>query len=237
MKAVRVRAALPQWFPYELRRLGKAGLAAPALAAGAFVALAVLMSLLGGEERTISRVLTAGLELGLSLVAGLVAVHVVASEPAADLQLTLKTRYRTTLVRRLALLVGWTALAALLWATALRVLGLWAVPGPFLLGQLAWIAPLLWFVSLGVLLALAVRSRTAAGAVLGGIWVFENTLGVALFLQNDWLRPFFLFATTHTPGAGYWFWNRVVVTAVALALFGVSLALLRREAVATGGEE
>lgn len=180
---------VPQWLCYELRRIGRIGLAMPVLVALLFAGAAILAASAGADEQQVARALTAGLELGLSLAAGLAAVHVVASEPAVDLQLTLRTRYRTTLLRRLALLAGWTGAFALLWASALDLLGLWAVPGPFALGQLAWIAPLAWFVS-------------AASAVLGLLWVFENSgVGVAGFLQSDWLRPFFLFATTHAPGA------------------------------------
>jgi hypothetical protein len=222
--------------PYELRRLGWLGLAAPALVALAFVGMALLMVLTGAEERQVARLLTAGLELGLPLVAGIVAAHVVTEEPAVDLQLTLETGYRTTLARRLALLVGWTALASLLWAGSLRLFGLWAVPGPFLLGQLSWLAPLLWFVAVGVLVALLLRSRTASSAVLGGIWLFENTLGRVVFLQNDWLRPFFLFATTYTPDADYWLWNRLAILCMALVLFGLVPFVFSRETLADGGE-
>lgn len=232
-----VKAPHLQWLGYELRRLGRLGLAMPALVALAFTVVAGLMHLAGAEDQQVARALTAGLELGLSLVAGLVAVDVAVSDPAVDLQLTLRTRYRTTLFRRLALLVGWTGLFALLWASALNLLGLWAVPGSFLLGQLAWIAPLSWFVSVGVLLSLAFRSRAVSVAVLGLLWGFENTpVGVASFLQSDWLRPFFLFTTTHAPGADYWFSNRMAVICVSLALFCLSMVLLKKESLSTGGE-
>ena len=224
-----------QWLAYELRRIGHFGLAAPVLVALLFVSAAILAALTGAEERQIARALTAGLELGLSLAAGLVAAHVVAREPAADLQLTLRTRYRTTLVRRLALLAGWTALFALMWASALKLFGLWAVPGAFLPGQLAWVAPLLWFMSAGTLLALLFRGQAAASSVLGLLWVFENSVGVAGFLQSDWLRPFFLFATTHAPGADFWMANRLAVICLSAVLLGASLVLMRNESIAIGG--
>jgi hypothetical protein len=73
--------------------------------------------------------------------------------------------------------------------------------------------------------------------VLGGLWVLENTFGAALFVSNPWLRPFFLFATTHTPGAEYWLGNRLALLGSALAMALAVLALLSRsEALATGGE-
>lgn len=230
----------PQWISYELRRIGYISLAAPVLVLSLFIGAAVAASLSGTREDQIARLLTAGMELGMSLIAGLIAAHIVASEPAPDLHSTLRTRYRTTLLRRLTLFVGWTAVLAFLWSAVLSAFGLWAVPGPFLAGQLAWISPLLWFVSAGVLFALLFRSRAAASVMLGLLWVFENTpVGIAGFLNSDWLRPFFLFATTHASGAGADFWlsNRIAVICMSIVLFSLSLVMLGRESSSTGGEE
>lgn len=229
---------LPYWMPYELRRLGRFGLTTPVLVTLLFVVGAALAALAGAEEWQVARNLTAGLELGLSLAAGLVAAHVVTSDPATDLQLSVRTHYRTTLLRRLALIVSWTALFALAWASVLKTLGLCAVPGPFLLGQLAWVAPLSWFVSTGALFALLFRSRALASAVLGLLWIFENSwVGVAGFLNSYWLRPFFLFATTHAPGADFWLGNRLALICLSLVLFGVSVFFMGGESSFTGGEE
>ncbi len=126
----------PEWLPYELRRLGRIGLMMPVLVALGFVGIAVAMALTGAEMEQVARRLTSGLEIALPLIPGLAAAFVVADEPALDLQLTVLTRYRTTVLRRLALLVGWTALVAVLWASVLYLLGLWAWSGPFLLMQL-----------------------------------------------------------------------------------------------------
>lgn len=228
----------PQWLLYELRRIGYTGLAAPVLVIFLFVGVATAAFLSGTDERQIARLLTAGMELGLSLVAGLIAAHVISSEPAPDLHFTLRTRYRTTLLRRLTLFVVWTATLAFSSSAVLSTMGLWAVPGPFLTGQLAWVAPLLWFVSAGMLLALLFHSRAAASVVLGILWVFENTgVGVAGFLNSDWLRPFFLFATTHSPGADFWLSNRITVISLSIVLLLVSLILLGRESASSGGEE
>lgn len=230
----------PQWLFYELRRIGYVGLATPVLVVLLFVGMAAAAVLSGTGERQVARLLTAGMELGLSLIAGLIAAHIVASEPAPDLHSTLRTSYRTTLLRRLTLFVVWTAALAFSWSVVLATLGLWAVPGPFLTGQLAWISPLLWFVSAGMLFALLFRSRAAASVVLGLLWVFENTgVGIAGFLNSDWFRPFFLFATIHGPGADADFWlsNRLAVMGLSAALLLVSLALLGREPSSNGGEE
>lgn len=228
----------PQWLFYELRRIGYIGMVAPVLVVSLFVGVAAAASLSGTEQNQIARLLTASMELGLSLIAGLIAAHIVASEPAPDLHLTLRTHYRTTLLRRLTLFVAWTAALAFSWSVVLSTLGLWAVPGPFLAGQLAWIAPLMWFVSAGMLFALLLHSRAAASVMLGLLWVFENTpVGIAGFLNSDWLRPFFLFATTHAPGADFWLSNRLTVIILSIVLLLVSLVLLGRESSSVGGEE
>lgn len=226
-----------QWLPYELRRLGKIGLAMPVLVALGFAGIALAMALTGAETAQIARRLTSGLELVLPLVSGLAASFVVADEPALDLQLTVLTRYRTTMLRRLALLVGWTALVAILWASTLRLLGLWAWPGSFFLTQLGWLAPLLWYVSLGTLLALLLRSRVASGAILAGVWLFESSLG-GLLLNSDWLYVFLLSATTYALpflGVEMWLNNRLALIAMALAMaFGAALILRNNETLVRG---
>lgn len=233
------RTIYPQWLGYELRRLRWIGLALPILTAIPFAGMAALMGLSGTGEWQIERMLAAYLELGLPLAAGLVASHIVADDPAVDLQLALQTRYQTTVLRRLALTIGWAALLALLWTSALRASGLlWEeIPGPVLLGELTWAAPLLWFVGAGAVLALVFRSRTASVAVLGGLWMVE-LMFAGLFLGREWLRPLYLFATLRGPGADFWLSNRLVLIGVGLALIlGVVLILKNSESLATGGDE
>jgi hypothetical protein len=230
-----------EWLPYEVRWLGWSGLAMPALILAFVAGMGLLMDLNGAGREQISRLLATVPEWGLPLAAGVMASNVVAREPAVDLHLTLETRYRTTVARRLAVLVGWTALASFVWCAALRAVGLWQlwVPGSFLLGQLSWLSPLLWFVALGALLALALRSRAASGAILGGLWVVEHLFGGLMF-QYDWLSRFFLFATTYAleMGMDYWVENRLVLLASALAmLLAVALLLGRTEALVAGGDE
>jgi hypothetical protein len=243
VKAVRVRVALPQWLPYEVRWIGSSGLVTPALILAAVAGVGLLMDLNGAGRERVSQLLATAPEWGLPLAAGVIASSVVAREPTVDLHLTLETRYRTTVVRRLAVLVGWTALASFAWCAVLWAAGLWQswVPGSFLLGQLSWLAPLLWFVSLGSLLALVLRSRAAGGAILGGLWTAEHLFG-GLMILNDGLSRFFLFATTYTQalkmGPDWWLENRLVLLVSALAMALCVVALLgRTEALAAGGDE
>lgn len=223
---------------YELRGLGRTGVTMPAGVLLGFAGLAGMMHLLGAADRHVARVLVAALEAGLPLAAGVVAAGITADDPALDLQLALWTPYRVTLARRLAILVIWTALWAFAWTSALHAAGLWRlwVPEPFLAGQLVWLSPLLWLASAGAVLALLSGSRSATGAILGGLWAFEHVFR-ELFLTREWLRPGFLFATTYAPSADFWLPNRVVLIAAALAL-GCCAWLLssRTELFAKGGE-
>lgn len=228
----------PQTVRYELCLLGRIGLATPALVLLLFGGLAGLVAYLGANEAQTARVLVAALELGLPLAAGVVAAGTAVDDTAIDLQLSLRTRYRRTLLIRLTVLTAWTALIAFLWTSALHLSGLWElwVPEAFLAGQLVWFAPLLWFVAAGALLALLFGSRSTSGALLGGIWTFENLFRGA-FITEAWLRSQFFFATTYAPGASFWIANRLTLIFIALAL-GVVVWLLssNTEFLAKGGE-
>jgi hypothetical protein len=228
---------LPRWVPYELRRLGRVGLLLPALTAVPFALFAAFMQLSGSEPPQLSRMLAAYLEAGLPLAAGLAAASVVAEDPALDLQLSFETRYRTTVLRRLGALLSISALCAVLWSSALRLSGLWGawVREPFVWGQLVWLSPLLFCAALGAVLALLLRGRTAAGAVLGGLWLVQM-LFAGHFLTNGWLRPFYLFATLRAPGADFWLDNRLALVGAAVALLAVFAVLFRSEALVLGGE-
>lgn len=232
----------PEWLGYEARRLGRAGLVTPALIVGFFALLAVAMVLLGTEKGRIADTLSSVPEVYLPLTAGLVAATTVAQERALDLQLTVTTRYKTTALRRLTLLLCYTASASVLWSLALRLFGLWSWPGPFLLSQLGWMAPLLWFVSAGTLLALVLRSRIASGAILGAVWMFQYVLGGLVF-NYAWSRPFYLFPMDiHSPQieaafGRYWFANWSVLGATALAMVLCAVLLLgRNEYLVKGGD-
>lgn len=228
-----------EWLPYEFRRVGSLGLTMPLVVAVTFLAVGGLQLLAGASQEQVGRTLTAGLEVGLPLAAGLVAATVVSVDPAVSLQLALPTRYRTTVLRRLALATVWTALIAIAWASLLWVNGLWTWPEPFLKLQLGWLAPLLWLVGLGALLTLLFQSRTASSAILGGLWLVQNVF-YGLILESDWARPFFLFATTYTLGAeaDYWIGNRATLVCTALVfLICVSLLLNRNESLDAGGDE
>lgn len=221
---------------YEGRRLGPMGLAMPPLVLALFVGGAGLMAAGGEPSRRIGRLLVAGLELGLPLAAGFVAATLVSHDVAVEVQLTLPTRYRATLIRRLALLTGWTGAIAVAASVAMLAGGLWVVPGSFLLGQLAWFAPLVWFVAVGAALALLFRGRAASAGILAGVWVVQN-LFAGIFAEARWGQPWFLFATTHVPGADFWLANRLaLIGAAGLLVCGAWWLLHGEEALLMGGE-
>lgn len=229
----------PEWLGYEARRLGWVGMILPVMVMLGFCSIAVAMTLTGSGGDLVGLRTTAGLEDFLPLVAGLAAAFVVADEPALELHLTLQTPYQVTVARRLTLAVGWTAMVAVSWAVALRVSGLWAWHGPFLMLQLGWLAPVLWYVSFGILLTLLVRSRWASGAILGGVWLASTSLG-GLLTNYDWISLLSLSSTTYGLrwlGMEWWLANRAVLVAISAAMAFFSVRILRdNEALVRGGD-
>ena len=244
-------------FRYELQIVGKWVLLIPLLVMGCFALLAAILTILHVDHLRIAQVLTASLEMILPLVAGLLAATVVSHDAAIELQLTLSSKYRSeakrsayqfTALLRIGLIAGWMACVALFSSVFIYHLKYWRIPAQlstwhvlpqFLVGQLTWIAPLLWFVAAGFCLALLIRSRSASGAILGGIWIVE-AIFYGYFALIAWLKPFFLFPTTLAPGIDFWLPNRLGLLSIALAFLVTGwLLLYNTEALLQGvsGEE
>lgn len=196
---------------YELGRAGWTTLAAPPLAL--IVPLALLA--LGGTER--ERLLLAGPEAVLPLAVALVAVSIVARDPVTELHLTLPTRFRATLLRRLALLLVVAGVVAGLYCALLIALGAWAGPrsAPLAQSLLLWSAPTLALTALSVAVGGLTRSLTLATTVVGGLWLVEQ-LFVAGFTEHaPWL---FLFPTLRLGVGPDWTGSRLTLLAVALVV-------------------
>jgi len=171
----------------------------------------------------------------LPLAAGLVVATIIGHDAVIELQLTMPETYRMTALGRLSLIIAWTGCIALFssvfiyhlrfWRVPIQV-GAWKVLSQFLIGQLTWISPLLWFVALGFCLALLMRSRSASSALLGGIWTIEAIL-YGYFASSDWLKPVFLFPTTLAPTINFWLLNRLELLGTALAFLLLSWFMLR----------
>jgi hypothetical protein len=184
----------------------------------------------------------------LPLAAGLSITTIISHDSAIELQLTMPKRYRVTAFVRLSLIIVWAGCIALLSSVFIYHLRFWRVPSQletwkvlpqFLIGQLTWLAPLLWFVALGFCLALLIRSRSASGALLGGIWTIE-AIFYGYFAINGWLKPVFLFPTTLAPYINFWLSNRFELLVTALVLLVIGWFMLRNTEQllqGTAGEE
>ena len=222
--------------PYEMRVLGPLALGLPPLVLAGFGSVLGLMLYLHAPRDALAQMTTVALEAGLPLAAGVAATAVTLQEPAIELHLTLPTPYRLTLLRRLALLLGWTALIEVAVTLALAASAPWALLKPGPVGVLMWLAPSLWLAAVGALLALLLRSWSAGGALLGGLWVTQPVLH-GYFAATGWLRPWFLFATSYDATAPFWLTNRVEVIITALAVIVGLWAYLRAVEWRFTGEE
>jgi hypothetical protein len=234
---------------YELRALGIGLLGLPLLVVAVFVGVALLAAFdttrSGGATSTAHADLARGLlflvEFGLPPVAGFAASYLVATDPAKELHLSLPVPYRITIERRLALFTLWTMLVCVVTTLVIAAAGYWIAPQPAPLNQLTWLAPLLWFVASGALLALLLGSWVAGSALLGMVW-----LGVIffrfLFFQHRSLHTFYLFLTLATvkggeaPDASYWVANRLTLIGMAVAFCALVVLLLRRNEALLGHE-
>lgn len=235
-------------FWYELRIIGEWVLLIPLLSMGCFALLAAILTILHVDHLRIAQVLTASLEMILPLVAGLQVATIGSQDAAIELQLTLSSKYRFTVLLRIGLIVGWIACVALFSSVFIYHLKYLRIPAQlstlsvlpqFLTGQLTWMAPLLWFVALGFCLALLIRSRSASGAILGGIWIIE-AIFYGYFELIVWLKPIFLFPTTLAPSINFWLPNRLELLGIALVFLVLGwLLLYNTEALLQGvsGEE
>lgn len=226
---------------YELRLMGRRVILTPVLVMAGFGVFAVLLHYL---HVTPARFLAGGLEMILPLMAGVVVATITSQDPAIELQLTVPRKYHITAMGRLALIAAWAGCVALLSAIIITTLNLGYIPQTsrplpasvqFLIGQLTWIAPLLWFAATGLCLAILTRSRAASATLLSGVWIVE-TLLKDYFAGTSWLRPVFLFPTTLLGlGAGpvaptvydAWLINRYEVIGMALILLPLGWLLLR----------
>ncbi|MDQ2904132.1 MAG: hypothetical protein M3Y81_11330 [Chloroflexota bacterium] len=227
---------------YELKLAGKMLIVVPGTVILVIGLFAVLVHFL---QQSPAHALLAGLEMFLPLAAGIVAATLVSQDAALELQLTMPRKYHITGLLRLLLIFCWTTCLAVFWLVGMLLLNMlytpaftqvWPQPVRVLTLQLLWFAPLLWFVAMGACLALLTQSRSASGALVGGLWLL-NILFVSIFASIAWLRPILLFPATliiypatHVPAADfttYWLTTRFELLAGALILLALDWLLLR----------
>jgi hypothetical protein len=98
------------------------------------------------------------------------------------------------------------------------------------------LAPAVWLAGTSTLLALVLRSWTAAGAALGGLWVAQHVLH-GYFASRAWLQPWFLFQTSYDAASPAWPANRIELMVTGLAALGASWVYLRHVEWRFTGEE
>jgi hypothetical protein len=211
---------------HEVRILGPVLFLVPLALIVAFVGLTAMLFVGNVVHSFIASLLIAALEACLPLTAGIVLSTVAVQDASLELLLTMPTAYRWIGFLRFALILGWTLLVELLATLTLFVFLPWVPVKPLGAFQLTWLAPSLWLAGAGILLALVLHSRTASGAILGCIWIFQLTFH-SYFAQNGWTRPWFLFATLYTSRAQFWLANRLELIVTVLILFAAAWWFLR----------
>ncbi|HWD46299.1 MAG TPA: hypothetical protein VHM23_21770 [Actinomycetota bacterium] len=169
------------------------------------------------------------LELALPLAAGMGAANLVGRDPVVELQLTLPTAYRATILRRLVVTAGWVAVIALATATFMVASGWWhrwPEAHPALAGQLSWLAPTLCLSGLGLLAGAVSGSPAVASTVVASLWVFEYA-AAGLLEEHRWSRLLYLFATTRGTVAQDWAANRLTLLAAGAAMTAAGWLILR----------
>ncbi|ACZ84168.1 hypothetical protein [Streptosporangium roseum] len=223
---------------HEIRRAGPAAMLAPPALVVLIALLAAFGTRLGSREGNTAWFLLGAVETGIPLLTGTAAASLIGRDRAVELQLTLPTGYRSTLLRRLAVTAGWSCLCALAASALLTVTGWWdlmpGVPGG-LTGQLTWLSPMLWLSALGLLAAVALRSASAAAAVVGAVWVFGQVFHGVL-QANPVSRSLALFATTYGTPPGEWLPNRLTLLSTAPLFLAAAWLLLGAAERTLGGE-
>jgi hypothetical protein len=216
---------------HELRRAGSVALLPPVIAEVILVGAAVDgAARLGQPARDTALVLHSSLEVALPLVAGIAAGSLVGRDPAIELQLTMPTLYRGTILRRLIVSAGWVALIALAAAATMVASGWWdRWPGAHepLAGQLTWLAPTLCLSGLGLLIGALSGSPATATSAVTVLWFFHLAAG-SLLGQHRWSRLLYLFATTRATTDDDWLANRLTLVAAGVAMISLGWLLLRR---------
>jgi hypothetical protein len=184
---------------YEARRAGWTALLGPPVV----VALCVggLLADRPSSDTTTARVLLGILEMGVPLAVGVGCASLVGRDPAAELQLTVPTPYRITLLRRLVLTLGCGAVLA---AVSAAVLG-----------------------ALGFAAGAVFRGPAAAGAVVTTLWTLQQVFAEGA-QEHLPARLLYLFATTRGAVPGDWTANRLALLGLAAVLVALGLVLLGR---------
>lgn len=158
---------------YEARRCGPTGLALPWLGA---IAIALVSAAVAGANHD-GTAAGAGMVRLVALVfpitAGIAAVAALGREQMAELQLTFPTRYRRTVLRRIALLAATTTAAAAALVLVLAAQDQWDHPAHGPLALLVPLGPAALFIGAGAWALARIRSVGGASVAVVGAWFVE----------------------------------------------------------------
>lgn len=220
---------------YEASRVGWTAALGPPLA----IALGTAAALVNPLAQDTARILLGGLEMVIPLAAAVACASIVGHDPAVELQLSAPTQYRSTVLRRVTVTLGWTAAVAAATAVVLIATGWWerwpANHGPFV-GQLTWIAPTLGLSGLGFAAGCLFRSPAAAGALVTTVWAIQQFFGDAAQRSRPG-RLLYLFATTRGSEPRDWTANRLTLAGAGAGLIVLALIVLGRKERLIGEED
>jgi hypothetical protein len=224
---------------HEVRRAGWPVLLGPPVAVALGLAVALTQPA-PGDDTTTARILLGVLEMAVPLAAGVGCASLVGRDPATEVQLSVPTPYRVTLLRRLAVTLAWSALVAAAAAALLVVTGWWErwpEHHGVLAGQLTWLAPTLGLGGLGFAAGALFRGPGAASAVVTTVWAFQQFFA-GLFQEHYPGRLTYLFATTRGADPAVWTANRLTLIGLAVAFVALAFAVLdRRERLIHEGDQ
>jgi hypothetical protein len=213
---------------YEVRRAGWAALLGPPVAIVLVAGLVLAES--SSDDTALARILLGILEMVVPLAAGVGCASLVGRDPATEIQLTVPTPYRFTLLRRLVVTLVWAAVVSALTAVVLIATGWWerwpANHGAFA-GQLTWLAPTLGLGAVGFAAGALFRGPAAAGAVVTSLWTFQQIFADPVQRHRPG-RLLYLFATTRGAEPGDWLANRLTLIGAAAVLIALALVVLDR---------
>ena len=216
---------------HEARRAGLAAMLTPPAVALVVLAVAVDSALrLHDPGPSTALILQNLLELALPLAAGVGAASLVGRDPAVELQLTLPTAYRATILRRLAASTGWVAVTAVTVVLGAVATGWWdRWPGAHtpLAGQLTWLAPTAFMAGLGLLVGALAGNAALAASTVAMMWTF-HLAATGPLQTHQWSRQLYLFATTRGSPELDWTANRLTLLAAGAGMSAAAWLLLRR---------
>jgi hypothetical protein len=211
---------------HDLRRAGAAALLVPpgVLAAGAL--LVGLTSRTGGSRETVVAIV---LEAFVPLGAGVAAGSVVAAEQAVELQVSVPARVATTVLRRVLLVLGWTAAWAAVAAAGVHAAGWWRPDGGLAAVELGWLAPAAALAGIAVAGSTVSSGAGPPTALVAGVWFGQETRA-GWFAGHRWAQPLYLFPHTRdVVAADRLVANRIVLMAIGAAGLAAGWLLLHAE--------